>query len=283
MRSHDSYARAMLAQPPHLTLTIETTQPIELGDFVGAFTSIASEYERFVRAANPDWRGSAQIYVKEVRAGSIIADLIPAIILTSLPLIEQAGSLMLIEDFVRRWGTRLRALIVGTLDEQPKSRAELRDFSDAVQAIANDPNGSATLEAAMFEDGRRKIKAAFKFNTQEARSARAETDKRLIGLEQKTTAERERVLMVFARADISDVQVGRASGELVKIEEIHEKPRALIYASAMAEERIKHETRSPESIFKKGFVVDVNIRLNDGRPVAYSVTNVHQVIDLPDD
>jgi hypothetical protein len=50
----------------------------------------------------------------------------------------------------------------------------------------------------------------------------------------------------------------------------------------MAEDRIKHEIReADENVFKKGFVVDVNVRSIGGRPIAYAVTNVHQIIDLP--
>jgi len=34
--------------------------------------------------------------------------------------------------------------------------------------------------------------------------------------------------------------------------------------------------------YKKGFIVDVNVQLVGGKPAGYRVTNVHQVIDLPD-
>ncbi len=47
---------------------------------------------------------------------------------------------------------------------------------------------------------------------------------------------------------------------------------------------MKHEiTEADENIFKKGFMVDVNVETKGGRPVAYRVTNLHQVIDLPED
>jgi hypothetical protein len=38
-----------------------------------------------------------------------------------------------------------------------------------------------------------------------------------------------------------------------------------------------------DNVYKKGFVVDVNVQLVNGKPAAYRVTNVHQVIDLPSD
>jgi hypothetical protein len=77
--------------------------------------------------------------------------------------------------------------------------------------------------------------------------------------------------------------VGKRSGEPVQIEDISEKELPLIYASDLAEQRIKHEILEVEdNVFKKGFVVDVNVETRGGRPVAYRATNLHQVIDLPD-
>jgi hypothetical protein len=45
---------------------------------------------------------------------------------------------------------------------------------------------------------------------------------------------------------------------------------------------IKHVVReTDENVYKKGFIVDVNVQLV-GRPAGYRVTKVHQVIDLPE-
>jgi len=57
-----------------------------------------------------------------------------------------------------------------------------------------------------------------------------------------------------------------------------------MYASELSEQRLKHEIREAEdNVYKKGFVVDVNVKMVNGKPAVYAVTNVHEVIDLPDD
>ena len=90
--------------------------------------------------------------------------------------------------------------------------------------------------------------------------------------------------MTFVQSNIKDSQVGKRTGEWVLVEEISDKPLPLIYASELSEQRIKYETREAEdNLYKKGFVVDVNTQYRGGRSVAYRVTNIHQVIDLPDD
>ena len=91
-------------------------------------------------------------------------------------------------------------------------------------------------------------------------------------------------MMVFERSSTRVAAVGKRSGERVVIEDFDAKARPLIYASDMAERQIKHEIReSNDNVFKKGFVVDVNVTTKDRRPVAYAVTHLHQIIDLPDD
>ena len=90
--------------------------------------------------------------------------------------------------------------------------------------------------------------------------------------------------MVFKRSDVGPASVGVRSGERVIIEEVSEADLALIYGSTLSEERIKDQMRNTEeNIYHKGFVVDVNVMTRAGKPLAYAVTNVHQVIDLPQD
>jgi hypothetical protein len=88
--------------------------------------------------------------------------------------------------------------------------------------------------------------------------------------------------MVFSQSNVKDTTLGKRTGERVIIEAISERDLPLIYASELAEQRIKHEIRvGDENVYKKGFIVDVNVETRGGNPVGYRVTNVHQVIDLP--
>jgi len=276
---HTTYAEFMRGHPAHLTLILDTSQPIELGDFVSAFTSLANQYEKYIKSVAPEAEERGTIYVAEVKEGSIVAYLLDGI----GKLIEGMEGILTLEDFVKRYGGRLGRYVTKGGREPTATKNDLRDFHNALAAIANDPKGSLTLEAAYFEEGERKVKAAFKFNTQQARQAEREIENHKQEIEGASSADHERVLMTFVRSDIRTTEPGRRSGELVMIEALGPKPRPLIYASALAEERIKFEIRDDESVYKKGFVVDVNVETKNGNPIAYRVTNLHQVIDLPDD
>jgi hypothetical protein len=272
-------------QKPLLTLTLDTDEPVELRDFVGAFTSLANEFERFVDREFPTGHSDPKMFVREVRRGSIEADILTGLTVYALPtaaaMIDQA---MVLEDFVRRWGGRFQALVLGKFAPgELETTAELKDWADTVRSIAADPIASHRLEASTFHDGKREIRAAFKFSASEARTALANIEDRRNALSKPDHDSHARVLMVFTRTDVNDADLGKSSGERVRIEEISGSSLSLMYGSEVAESRIKHEIReADENVYKKGFVVDVIVKLRTGKPVAYSVTNVHDVLDLPD-
>lgn len=278
-----SYNRAMSEAPAVLHLRIQTVDPVEIDAFVGAFTSLAEEYRRDIRENYPDADPEARIFVKEVRKKCIEADLIPYV-MAAAPFVAQMDQVIIVEQFVRTWGKRITSLVSGNLGDWSPKKSELKTLVDATEAIARDPNASSTLEAVTFEDGKSQIRASFQFHTSQAKDAQITIDGVYKALEKPTGADHERVLMLFTRSDVGKATVGKRSGERVFIEEVHGKALALMYVSELAEERIKHEIREAEdNIYKKGFVVDVNVRMVGGKPSVYAVTNLHEIIDLPDD
>ncbi|MBR1174883.1 hypothetical protein JQ617_13015 [Bradyrhizobium sp. KB893862 SZCCT0404] len=275
-------ARRKPDELPHIILNIQTQRPIQLDDFVSAFSSIASQYERFVRAQYPELSGDAKIFVREVRAGSIEADLIPWAMQGLSAVVNVIEQIQIVEKFVKTYGGILGKYLNGG-KEADASRGDLKDFMGAVSAIANDPKGRSTLQAVAYEDGKKKIKAALVFDTTQAREAQKQIEDQRLLLESSSSADHQRVLMTFKQSNVKDSVMGKRTGERVAIEDISPRDLPLIYASELAEQRIKHEVReADENVYKKGFIVDVNVQLVGGRPAGYRVTNLHQVIDLPE-
>lgn len=267
---------------PHLLLIIDTSEPIELTAFVGAFSSIGVEFERFIKESGLETHFSGRLLVKEIRAGSIIPELIPVLALAT-PFIQDISTIQLLEDFIKRWGVRIRALVNGDVSDQPKTKSELDNLLNHAVGLAADPDGRSILKAIHYEKSELVTRASFEFTASEARAAQTEIVARRKELDNKSAVDKERVMMVFTRSDINNAEVGKRSGEKVRIEELSPKSLALIYASTLAEDRIKHEIReADENVYKKGFVVDVNVKLHNASPAAYAVTNLHSVIDLPD-
>ena len=244
-------ARRKPDELPHIVLNIQTKRPIELDDFVSAFSSIASQYDKFVRSQYPELSGDAKIYVREVRAGSIEADLIPWAVQGLSAVVNVIEQIQIVEKFVRTYGAVLGKYLNGS-KENDATRTDLKDFMGAVSAIANDPNGHSTLQAVAYEDGKKKIKAALVFDTSQAKEAQRQIEDQKLLLESATSADHQRVLMTFKQPNVKDTAMGKRTGERVAIEEISPRDLPLIYASELAEQRIKHEVREADEIVQEG-------------------------------
>ena len=269
---------------PYIIVKLQTKSPIEIGHFVAGFTSVASQYDKFIKERYPDLAAEADIYVKQVTRGSIVVDLLPFVPygVFGTELLTRITHINAVDEFIRSYKDKVGAYFKKNGRHEGADRSDLKDFYGTIAAIANDSDGKATIEAAIVEDGKKKVKTAFKFSTREAARAADQIVAHQRQLERRTHADFERVLMVFTQANIKDTPVGRKTNERVMIEQISDRDLPLVYASALAEQRIKHEIQeADENVFKKGFIVDVNVETHGGRPADYRLTNLHQVIDLP--
>ena len=277
-----AYVEAVERGEVIIRVTLDVKQPVELSEFVGTFTALASEYDRYIRSVAPG-RNDATMYVSQVRDGSLVALIIPTLLAAGGAILIGMAAYNTIDEFVERAGRRLGKYLTPGGRVEGATKAELSDFQEQIAAIASIPNSTLEVAAIRVENGHEVITTAFKFNTAEARDIQQRVREHKQELDHTSRADRERVLMTFVRSDKRDAPQGKRSGELVEIEAISSKPLPLIYASKLAEDQIKHEVTADESVYKKGFWVDVNVETKGSRPVAYAVTHLHNVIDLPDD
>lgn len=260
----------------YFTVTLDFKEPIEISDFVAFFAGLSSQFDLYIAKNHPDLKGTAKLYVREVRHGSIIADIIP-LIQNTIGVMD--GTLIII-TFSALFKERIKTWINGDFVSDA-SKSDIKHMGQTIQAVAHDKDGKLRIESIIYEKGLIKKKLEVQFNTKEARAAEKTINSQKLSLDKKETVDYERVLMRFRRTDISDAKLGKRSGELVVVEEIQPNPLPLMYGSKLAEEHLKDVIRDHDSVYHKGFVVDVNAQRSSGRNVAYSVTNVHQVLDIP--
>ncbi len=273
-----SYSSAMEENNAYLTITLDLRDPVEIGDFAALFAGLGSQFDDYLKHNHPELKGGARMYVKEVRRGSIVADLFPNI----QDMVGLMDTVLIVLGFGALFSDRLRHLIRGN-HVPDATKTDLQEIGEFIRSVSNDANGDMTIETVKYEQGVWHRNLEIKFTSGEAREAERTISGQKEKLDKLEHVDHKRVLMTFERSRKSDTKLD-ATGELVVIEEVIGKPKALIYGSELIEQTIKHEIREvDDNIYKKGFIVDANVRLREGRVVAYVVTEVHQVIDLPDD
>lgn len=274
----NSYSSLMEGANSYLTVTLDLSEPVEITDFAAFFSGFGAQFDRYLAEHHPDMKGQAHMFVKEVRKGSIIADLIPGI----KDMVGYMDTALIVGSFAALFSTRVRKLISGQFIAA-SGKSDIEEVGKTVRAISKDNTGDMTLETVELENGLWRRKVLLKFTAPEARKAEATLEEQKREMDKVERADLSRVLMTFEASRKSDREINKPTGELVVIETTDPKPKALIYASEMVEQRIKTEIRdADDNIYKKGFIVDANVQSRLGRIVGYVVTEVHQIIDLPD-
>jgi hypothetical protein len=203
-----------------------------------------------------------------------------------IPLIQQGIGVMddalIVLAFGALFSKRMRAFINGQFVSSAK-KIDLNKVEQTIQGVAHDKNGNFVLKTYVQQNGAWTERVEIEFDTKQARKAVETIEQQRRSLDKKENADYRRVLMRLTRSDIRDAEIGKRSGDMALIEEIQSKPLPIMYGSELAEERLKDEIRDHASVYYKAFVVDVNVQKSNGRNIVYSITHVHQVIELPDD
>lgn len=263
----------------YLELKIDLQQPAELYDLVRSFTALGKQFDEYIRIYHPEYAGETKIYVKEIRKGSIIADLLPVI----QPLIQNMDTAPVVDGFITRYGGILKAYLYGQRKEDVK-KSDLEDIMGQVAAIAKDPNGSLALSSVDIDKTKTRTRVSTSFNTAEGRKIEQAAYEHKKQIEAKAYETIANSLMVFWQSNVKDGEVGKRTGEKVVVEDVSMKPLAVVYDSDLAEERIKHETKDGDrNLYKLGFYINGRVERLNGRPVAIRVSEVIDIIELPDD
>ena len=279
----DSHNRAPggIAVSDHITIKLtRVNDVIDLEDFAALFAGLGSQFDDFLKQKYPEVHGHASMGIRELREGSIIAELAAVIVTNAIATMDATA---VVRHFMVLINRRYETLTEGKFLEGARKK-DLSSIAQSVQAIAKDADAQATYEHNEFDSsGTLRKETKFFLKTEQARRIVETTDRQKRHLDKTEGVDHERVLMIFTRADVGNARIDRKSGEMVVIEEVSDRELSLIYQSKSAEDRIKWEIRAGDSVFRKGFVVDANVRTRGGSPVAFAVVNVHDVIDLPDD
>jgi hypothetical protein len=266
-----------------IRLTLDVKEPVELGDFVSSFTALAAEYEAYMKEKHPDQARDATMYVKDVRHGSIIADLVTWAWHTGGNVGVVMAGVVLLDDFVERLEKRIGAYLKKGGRAEGATKQELQHFSQQVAAIANNPDSKIKCAAIEVTNGNETVRAFFEFDTSQAIEIQQRLAEHKAELDHTDRVDHARVLLRFTRTDTTSVRPAEPTGERVIIESLSPKSRKVVYASDLVERRVKHEIRDEEdNIYKKVFVVDVNVEMQNGKPYAYSIKHVHDVLPLDD-
>lgn len=272
------YSKLMEKDGVSIVFNLDLSQPIEISDFVAAFAGLGGQFERHIKKEHPDLEGEVKVYVKEVRKGSIEAELIPLAYNTIITALDHH---QIAVKFVKSLAKKVGVFRANGGRLENATKTELNEIIDTLAAVANDPDGKATVSAVHYKKTKTTTEFSMEMTASEARGAVKEIDAQMKEIEHVGDVDYMGMLLTFYQSNLKDAE---KTGEKGIIEDVSPKPLAVVYASELARERIKSEMVSGDrNIYKLGFFVDVNVQTRNGKPVAYRIKAVSDVIELPED
>ncbi len=273
-----TYADDMSEGTPFIELQICLEDPPELSLLVRTLAAVGHQFDEYLRREHRELSGAARLFVREIRKGSTIIELIPQLV---MPLLASMDTVLIVDNFVRSFGGTIQAYIDGFKPQVTKS--DVADFMGPVTLLANDSNGRAIISSATYHETKTTKRIEIEFDTSQAKKAIVHLEQHKHELELPAYEVFKNVLMVFWQSNKKTPKTGKPTGEKAIIERISKKALAITYESDLVRGRIKYETTEDEkNLYKKGFFVDCMVERFNGKPVAYKITQVIDVIDLPD-
>jgi hypothetical protein len=254
-----------------LRIEIKTDKPVDLMDLTKSFYSIADEYKRFVELEfGQIKKEDVNLYVQEIRSGSIIADLIgvsPAL-LPMLAAMNNAGTVITFAGYLKKGYD----FLLGRSKEKPDlKKGDFENLSGFVEPIAKD--NSSQLNVHTVINGNPTV--VFNLNSVDANAAQNAAKREIGMINEPAAGLHEKVVLYWYQVKKDVVS---QTGDRVIIESIYPYPVKVIFAN----EKVKTEMiLGAENPLTAGYLVDVSVETIHGKPVLYKVLKMHERIEKP--
>ncbi len=257
-----------------LLVHIEHSKPIEVSDFVTTLNAVGNLFSIFAQG-HGDTKdiSNAKLYVEKIEEGCIDIILCETVTAGILPFMENMNIIFEFSSYIKD----VISYYTKGHGKKPKlGMQECKNFKDLFTVTSGDNNGEMTI-GAIFKGNKGNIYHNCTFNFPESNSAQNQIAREISGMKEvsPTSIPHKRVLMQIyqLRNDSSS-----NTGNKAIIDDIFRgKKLSVVFESDDLRSRILFSDENPAI---KAFLVDVVVQTIDGRPAAYKVLELHDVIDL---
>ena len=296
----DSDIRREEAQD-RIVVHFDPGSPIELNDLTGSFAALARMYERHYR---PEGESPApKLYVTKLETGSIIAEIAPYAVLLGA-IISTMDSAMIVSDFVNRVSAGIKAFSDPTRidsaalpDVLMPSRDDATDLREFVKPLTGKNGAKLGVKHARYEshDGGRRTIVEYDFDENQLNRAVVNIDHALanpatiftqeLALEFQENSDGEasilkEVMLFFEQASRKPGKESGRTGDRGIIPDVSPRSLPVYFRKSFQNLKDQMVRGDVNPLTNFAFVVDVHVQRVNGKPKAYIVTDVHQVLPL---
>lgn len=249
--------------PDKMTIEFNNSKPVELICYTNSLLCLADEYRQFLlQDHGQPSADDSKLYIKGIKQGSIIADLISL----------SPGALPAIGDFnnILAFSNYLKCFFGALTSDSPDTgynQKSLKNISGFIDPVAEDSKAQYKISTEINGD----INLVININSTEANAIQNKTRKILENMKEPISGTyKNAVLYWFQTRNTLKSQAGYQG----KIEEFSSNPVRVIMDSEIQKKIIT----SDENIYKLAYIVDVKVNTIDDKPVLYEILKLHDKI-----
>lgn len=256
-----------------LLIKIKHSKPIEVKDFVATINAMGNLFDGFCKANGDSSEArKAKLYVEKIEHGSIEIFLTEAVTALALPFIENMNLIM---EFAGHVKGVVDYFAKGIGSKPELTLPELRNYHDVFAVTAGDNNGETQIGAIQLGDTHNVYHNCV-FNYQESNSSQNQIQRSEQEIRDEIPTEtiyRKKLLTIHQmRSDVSTDKGNRG-----QIDDLNSKTLALVFETDELKSRILYSSENPTL---QAYLVDVVVQTSAGRPIAYKIVALHEVLPL---
>ena len=257
-----------MADGPFLRVELKNQRPVELLDLTASLTALGEAYQDYAVSHGFDpLEGNVKLYIRELRTGSIVADLESLLHQASFVLDHRELFAAFLGNFNEIVSFFLTAAPWGSKEAPPRNVAER--LSQVFEPIAKD--GGSQLFLTIQGDVH--LHTDYRYGSEQANVFQNQVRK-FYGPRLPST-------MPFRQEPLTLVQVRddakSTAGDRGVIERFSGKPVRLLFTNEEAKRRVLDQ---PENPFRLVFIVDGEMSTAGGeKPAVYKIQYVHASFD----
>lgn len=252
-----------------LHIHIEDTQPMELLDLTGSLVALNNQYVSYLKKhKGNNIKSEAKLYVKEIRHGSVIVELVDTMFASVLPFMENANTIIGFAEYCKS----AIDYFLGKSKERPElTVADCKDFANIVNPITAD-NG-AVINIGTYVNG--DIHVILRADSTESNAIQNAANKEInkLSVLEQTDIYRN-VLMTWQQASSDIRNNAKNKGFIDSI-----CPGRALKVLFDDEDVKKQMLYGEDNPLTSVYVVDVKVDTSQGKPVAYRIEKLHEVFE----
>ena len=250
-----------------LEITIHNTKPVVLTDLTMALLGVGQQFERFIEnETNEQHAASSELFIKDVRSGSIIVELVAQAI-PVVPLLWQGGSLL-------EWVNHTKSVIEwlnGRLANPPKdlTKQDLKQWANILEPVAKDHGSQMNFTVS---NGGQVINQIF-ISSEQANAAQSQIKREIGKLEEPDDHTQRKRVMEWYQSKFDSFS---STGDKAVIESISKVPVKVIFENnAVKKAMLAGDARYSKQWHELAYIVDIKVQTVQGVPKVYTIINYH--------